>query len=109
MGELLGGFHPSDSFRGFKEGFIFKYGLKGLGYYEDASVAELERKATAKADEERRAALAEHRAAETNPEEIELDMDLDDEEDALGAAAPAPAAARASNFNPEEIEIDFED
>lgn len=104
--ELLGSFQPSDLFQGARPGYVFKNGLKGLGYYEDANVHELEGRAREKAEEERRAAQAERRAAAAeNPEEIELDMDLDDDE----PAAPPPPVARASNFNPEEIELNFED
>jgi pre-mRNA-splicing factor SYF1 len=73
--ELLGGFQPADYFQGARPGFVFKVGLKGCGYYEDASVSELERRASAKVEEEKRAAIAERRAAAAeNPEEIELDM-----------------------------------
>jgi len=107
--ELLGGYEPAETFQGARPGFAFKLGLKGLGYYEDASIQELETRAREKAEEERRAALAERRAAAAeNPEEIELDMDLDDEEE-VDAPASSSAPARASNFNPEEIELDFED
>eukprot|EP00928_Gymnodinium_smaydae_P070601 TRINITY_DN54408_c0_g1_i1.p1 TRINITY_DN54408_c0_g1~~TRINITY_DN54408_c0_g1_i1.p1 ORF type:complete len:968 (+),score=248.96 TRINITY_DN54408_c0_g1_i1:128-3031(+) len=113
--ELLGAFQPAETFEGMRPGYIFKLGLKGLGYYEDGSIQELEARAAAKAKAEREAALAEHRrAAQANPEEIELDMDLDDDEEeadapAASSSAAAPAAPRASNFNPEEIELDFED
>jgi len=113
--ELLGSFQPAAEFEGPRQGFVFKAGLKGLGYYEDASVQVLERRAAEKAENERREAMAERRAlASENPEEIELDMDLDDdgEEEAGGAAASsssAAPAARASKFNPEEIELNFED
>merc|ERR1712232_543754 len=112
--ELLSEFQASEVFQGFRQGFIFKLGLKGLGYYEDASVSELEAKAVRKAEDERRAALAERKAAaQSNPEELELDLDLDDDDEDGGAAPSAssagPPPARASNFNPEEIELDFED
>jgi pre-mRNA-splicing factor SYF1 len=108
--ELLAQFQPTETFQGVRPGYVFKLGLKGLGYYEDASVRELELRATKKAEDEKKAALAERRAAaQNNPEELELDLDLDDDDDDAGAA-PAPSQpARASNFNPEEIELDFED
>eukprot|EP00929_Paragymnodinium_shiwhaense_P108262 TRINITY_DN74592_c0_g1_i1.p1 TRINITY_DN74592_c0_g1~~TRINITY_DN74592_c0_g1_i1.p1 ORF type:complete len:974 (-),score=330.62 TRINITY_DN74592_c0_g1_i1:111-3032(-) len=112
--ELLGNFQPAEAFQGARQGMVFKAGLKGLGYYEDASVQVLERRSAEKAEEERRQAMAERRAlAAENPEEIELDMDLDDDEEegaapASSSSAPAPAA-RASKFNPEEIELNFED
>mmetsp|Transcript_21367 Transcript_21367/g.47607 ORF Transcript_21367/g.47607 Transcript_21367/m.47607 type:complete len:955 (+) Transcript_21367:58-2922(+) len=101
--ELIGNFEPSDSFKGAKTGYAFKLGIKGMGYYEDASAQELEKRSRAAADAERKAALAERRAAAENPEEIELDMD-EEEEDA-DAAASSSAAAK----NPEEIELNFDD
>ena len=36
-------FQPSDRFRGRVEGFVFKMGPRGLGYYEDVGLGELER------------------------------------------------------------------
>jgi len=69
-----------------------------LGYYEDASLPELEARIRAAAEEERKAeqdALRARReaAAEANPEEIDLDLDLDEDDDAPAAAPPAPAPA----------------
>ncbi|CAE8601810.1 unnamed protein product, partial [Polarella glacialis] len=104
--ELLGNYEPADGFEGARKGFVFKLGVRGLGYYEDASAAELEARSRAAADAERKAAQAERKAAAANPEEIELDMD-DDEEDEEEAAPPSAASRVASN--PEEIEVNFED
>lgn len=117
--ELLAIFEPCSTFQGKRPGFIFKMGVKGLGYYEDQSVATLEARAAQAAEEERQAAKLARRAAEANPEEIELEMDFDDDDDGGRAAPsappvpapptpPAPAAAPARG-NPEEIELDLED
>mmetsp|Transcript_112671 Transcript_112671/g.283248 ORF Transcript_112671/g.283248 Transcript_112671/m.283248 type:complete len:977 (+) Transcript_112671:106-3036(+) len=114
--ELMGNFQPSETFNGARAGFVFKLGVKGLGYYEDASVAQMEARSRAEAEKERKAVAAEQRQAAANPEEIELDMDLDDDDDDGGegggasstpAAPPGPAAPVAGN--PEEIELNFED
>lgn len=102
--ELMGSFEPSDVFQGFKQGLVFKLGVKGLGYYEDSSLAQMEAKmrAAKAADEPARAAVAER---EANPEEIDMDLD-DDEEDAVEPEVPAAASSRT---NPEEIDLNFED
>mmetsp|Transcript_63107 Transcript_63107/g.162498 ORF Transcript_63107/g.162498 Transcript_63107/m.162498 type:complete len:962 (+) Transcript_63107:93-2978(+) len=102
--ELIGNFEPSDVWKGAKPGYAFKLGIKGLGYYEDASAAELEARSRAAADAERKALLAERKAASENPEEIELDMD---DEDETGGAASSSAAEPFKN--PEEIELNFDD
>lgn len=105
--ELISDFQPCESFKGRRPGFVFKLGVKGLGYYEDKSLHELESRIREAAEEEKKAERAEKlKAAETeaNPEEIELDMDLDEDDD----DAPPPQAAAAAS-NPEEIELDFED
>jgi len=118
--ELLAGFQPCEGFRGPREGFVFKLGVKGLGYYEDATIAELESRSAAAAEQERRTAEASRKSAEANPEEIELDMDLDEDEDeeaggtgaaSSGSAAnpPGARAAAPADSNPEEIELSFED
>lgn len=107
--ELLSDFHPTESFTGARPGFVFKLGVKGLGYYEDKSLNELESRIREAAEEEKKAERAERLKASTteaNPEEIELDMDLDEDDDAPEAP---PQAAAASASNPEEIELDFED
>eukprot|EP00930_Biecheleria_cincta_P082485 TRINITY_DN7220_c0_g2_i1.p1 TRINITY_DN7220_c0_g2~~TRINITY_DN7220_c0_g2_i1.p1 ORF type:complete len:957 (-),score=230.22 TRINITY_DN7220_c0_g2_i1:93-2963(-) len=104
--ELLGKFEPCEAFEGVRPGFAFKLGIKGLGYYEDASLKDIEARSAAAAAAERKALAQERKAAEANPEEIELDMD-DDEEDDDDAPAPAPSASAARNT--EEIAIDFED
>mmetsp|Transcript_37540 Transcript_37540/g.86680 ORF Transcript_37540/g.86680 Transcript_37540/m.86680 type:complete len:885 (+) Transcript_37540:71-2725(+) len=105
--ELLGAFEPSAGFQGRRPGFVFKLGLHGLGYYEDASLAQLEQKAAARAEAQRRAAVAaQNDAAEKNPEEIELDLDDDD---AASQAPPAPPAPADAASNPEEIELDLDD
>jgi DnaJ-domain-containing protein 1 len=111
--ELIGTFYPSDRWTGKRPGFVFKLGVKGVGYYEDASIQEIEARARAAEQKERAALNAEAKASKVdNPEEIELDMDLDDEEEgdvgASGSAAPAAAAAPAPG-NSEEIELNFED
>lgn len=110
--ELISEFQPCDAFAGARRGFVFKMGVKGLGYYEDSSLEAMEARIRQQADEERRAekaAALERRqaAAEANPEEIELDMD--DEDDDAPTSAPAAPAAPAVVSNPEEIELDFED
>jgi len=105
--ELMSDFKPSEAFAGAKPGFVFKLGVKGLGYYEDSTLDELEDRIKRAAEAEKQAVRAERAqaaASETNPEEIELDMDLDDEDDDAGASAPAASAS-----NPEEIELSFED
>lgn len=116
--ELMGQFDPAETFKGVRKGFIFKLGVKGLGYYEDASVAEMEARSRAEAERERRALQAERGEAAqeaSNPEEIELDLDLDDEGDAAGGGAASssgssrPQAAAPAVGNPEEIELNFED
>merc|ERR1719401_2043417 len=33
--ELMGQFEPADTFQGLRRGYLFKLGVKGLGYYED--------------------------------------------------------------------------
>lgn len=104
--ELLGKFEPSEVFEGARPGFAFKLGIKGLGYYEDSSLKDIEARSAAAAAAERKALAQERKAAETNPEEIELDMDDDDEDD---DDAPAPAPSASSARNTEEIAIDFED
>jgi len=107
--ELLSEFQPAESFSGAKAGFVFKLGVKGLGYYEDTSLHDLETKIRKAAEDEKRAERAERAAAvatEANPEEIELDMDLDDDDD---AASPEKAGGQAAGDNPEEIELDFDD
>merc|ERR1719277_1257695 len=103
--ELLSQFHPADTFEGARKGFIFKLGIKGLGYYEDTSISELEARSRENADRERREAEAAREARKTtNAEEIELDLDLDDDDDddagtgaASSSSAPPPAAPVASN------------
>jgi len=107
--ELLSDYHPTEGFTGARPGFVFKLGVKGLGYYEDKSLYELEARIRDAAEEEKKAERAERLKAattEANPEEIELDMDLDEDDDAPEAP---PQAAAASASNPEEIELDFED
>merc|ERR1719329_1625703 len=93
--ELLCTFEPSESFRGARPGFVFKMGVKGLGYYEDSSLLQLEAKIAANTEQERQAETAGRRQAEANPEELELDLDDDDEE---------PPAVAAAAGNAEEIE-----
>ncbi|CAE7379573.1 fand [Symbiodinium sp. CCMP2456] len=106
--ELLGNFEPAEGFEGPRDGFIFKLGIKGLGYYEDSSLREIEARSAAAAAAERKALAAERKATEANPEEIELDLDDDEDEDAAPEAAPSgPAAPMASNA--EEIELNVED
>lgn len=102
--ELLAGFQASEQFAGAREGYVFKLGVRGLGYYEDCSLAALEARSGAAAERERQAAA--ERGPPANPEEIELDMDLDD--DAEPAVHQGPDV-RATN--PEEIELslDLED
>merc|ERR1719436_1022739 len=103
--ELMGKFEPSETFEGARAGYVFKLGVKGLGYYEDASVAQMEARSRAEAEKERKAVAAERRQAAANPEEIELDMDLDDDDggdegggaSSAAAAAPGPAAPVAGN------------
>jgi len=110
--ELMSAFEPTQAFLGARPGYVFKLGVKGLGYYEDVSLAELEARARARAEQERKEATAAARAAEKNPEEIDLELDLDDEPEDGGAAEPgpaAPAAATISARNPEEIDLDFDD
>jgi len=110
--ELMGNFQPAETFQGVRAGYVFKLGVKGLGYYEDASVAQMEARSRAEAEKERKAVAAERRESAANPEEIELDMDLDDDGDddaGASAAAAAPAAAAPLAGNPEEIELNFED
>merc|ERR1712224_1046579 len=106
----MGAFEPSNTFQGARAGYIFKLGVKGLGYYEDATIHEMEARSRAEAEKERRAAIAELKGgaagAADNPEEIELDMDLDEE---VGEEAAAPTPARPAANNPEEIELNFED
>jgi len=109
--ELLSEFLPSETFTGERKGYVFKLGVKGLGYYEDTTLEHMERRIREQAEEEKRAERAERMQAatdEANPEEIELDMDLDEDDD---AASPDKAAAASSSVmdNPEEIELDFED
>lgn len=78
--ELMGQFEPTETFSGPRKGYVFKLGVKGLGYYEDASVAEMEARSQREAEQERQALQEERaQAKESNPEEIELDMDLDEE------------------------------
>lgn len=103
--ELMGGFEPSDSFKGARPGFVFKLGVKGLGYYEDASSSELEARAARERERERQEAVAARQTAEANPEEIELDMD-DDEEIPPGGTETPPA--RPASNNPEEIDLDLD-
>lgn len=108
--ELLGKFEPAETWEGIRDGFIFKLGIKGLGYYEDSSLQQIEARSAAAAAAERKALAAEQRAQEANPEEIELDMD-DDEDDAPGAEPPPAAsssAAVAMTAN-SEIELNVED
>lgn len=113
--ELFGQFEPSDTFEGARKGLIFKLGVKGLGYYEDSSVQEMEGRIRAEAERERAQAKREKQAAPGNDEEIELDLDDDDEDEgaasASSSAAPAasPFVAQASASNPEEIELNLED
>mmetsp|Transcript_67838 Transcript_67838/g.220860 ORF Transcript_67838/g.220860 Transcript_67838/m.220860 type:complete len:387 (+) Transcript_67838:2015-3175(+) len=117
--ELMGQFQPGEEFEGARKGYVFKLGVKGLGYYEDASVADMEARSRAEAEAERRAAAAEMRASggsaagpvASNPEEIELDMDMDDEEEggASSSAPSAPSMATRAAGNPEEINLNFED
>jgi len=112
--ELMGQFEPADTFQGFRRGYLFKLGVKGLGYYEDEPGAGGPAAAAAPAS----AAAAPRAApqAAENPEEIELNLD-DEDDDADGggaaasssAAAAAPAAARPSGRNPEEIELNLDD
>ncbi|CAK0886632.1 unnamed protein product, partial [Prorocentrum cordatum] len=97
--ELLSEFQPAESFLGKRKGMIFKLGVKGLGYYEDSSIQELEARARRAAQEEREVVAEERRAAAPNPEEIDLQLDDDEDE-----PEPAPQPT-----NPEEIEINFED
>jgi len=109
--ELMGAFEPTNTFQGARAGYIFKLGVKGLGYYEDATIHEMEARSRAEAEKERRAAIAELKGGVAaggadNPEEIELDMDLDEE---VGEEAAASAPARPAANNPEEIELNFED
>jgi len=108
--ELLGSFQPAEKYEGSREGHIFKLGIKGLGYYEDASLAQMEARSAAAAAEEQKAARRQKKAAAAaaeNPEEIELDMDDDEQDDEVGPSAPTPVPAAAGN--PEEIELDLED
>jgi hypothetical protein len=98
--ELLSEFQPTERFLGARKGMIFKLGVKGLGYYEDSSIQELEARARRAAQEEREVVAEERRAAAPNPEEIDLQLDDDDEDEPEPAAQPR---------NPEEIEINFED
>merc|ERR1711920_616266 len=106
--ELLAGFFPAETYEGTRKGYIFKLGVKGLGYYEDASISDLEARSRENAQKERRAAeQAREAQRQANAEEIELDLDLDDDDDDGDAGAPAasssaPAAPVASN--PDEIE-----
>jgi hypothetical protein len=115
--ELIGTFYPSDTFKGKRPGFIFKLGVKGQGYYEDASINEIEARSRAAEAKERESIVKETKKV-ANPEEIELDMDLDDEDDDGGgggggasgsASSSAPAAAAPVVGNSEEIELNFED
>eukprot|EP00440_Ansanella_granifera_P025146 gb/GFBE01027317.1/.p1 GENE.gb/GFBE01027317.1/~~gb/GFBE01027317.1/.p1 ORF type:complete len:948 (+),score=285.40 gb/GFBE01027317.1/:1-2844(+) len=103
--ELLGKFEPADGFEGPRQGFVFKVGIKGLGYYEDTSLQQIEARSAAAAAAERKALAAERKAAEVNPEEIELDMDDDEEDEDAGPSGPAAPMAG----NSEEIELNFED
>lgn len=109
--ELLSQFQPSEIFDGARKGFAFKLGIKGLGYYEDTTIADLEARSRENADRERREANEAREARKTtNTEEIELDLDLDDDDEAdMGASASSAPAAAAVDSNPEEIELDFED
>uniref|UniRef100_A0A7S1RQK7 Pre-mRNA-splicing factor Syf1/CRNKL1-like C-terminal HAT-repeats domain-containing protein n=1 Tax=Alexandrium catenella TaxID=2925 RepID=A0A7S1RQK7_ALECA len=122
--ELLSGFEPAEAFQGARRGSVFKLGVKGLGYYEDASIADLENRSAVAAEQERRSAAVARKSAAANPEEIELDMDLDEDEDEgagagagssgsaarpPGAGAHAPGVGAAAPGNPEEIELNFED
>jgi len=113
--ELMGRFEPADAFAGARPGMIFKLGVKGLGYYEDASVAEMEARSRAEAEKQRAAAAAERGEAPKNDEEIELDLDDDDEDEAGGAGGAASSSAASSSSamparsNPEEIELNLED
>merc|ERR1719171_428825 len=86
--ETLGDFIVADRFTGAKEGYVFKMGSRGLGYYEDADLRTLKAKRMA---EEKGTAIP----AGENPEEIDLDLD-DDEDD----------GGRPSNANPEEIDLE---
>merc|ERR1712151_915960 len=69
--ELLAGFFPAEAFEGARKGFIFKLGVKGLGYYEDASISDLEARSRENAQKERRAAeQAREAQRQANAEEI---------------------------------------
>jgi len=103
--ELLGRFEPADGWEGVRAGFIFKLGIKGLGYYEDSSIKEIEARSAAAAAAERKALQAERNTAEANPEEIELDMDEDEDEEEAAPSGPATTMAG----NSEEISLNFED
>eukprot|EP00405_Crypthecodinium_cohnii_P040860 CAMPEP_0206553906 /NCGR_PEP_ID=MMETSP0325_2-20121206/16885_1 /ASSEMBLY_ACC=CAM_ASM_000347 /TAXON_ID=2866 /ORGANISM="Crypthecodinium cohnii, Strain Seligo" /LENGTH=969 /DNA_ID=CAMNT_0054053921 /DNA_START=161 /DNA_END=3066 /DNA_ORIENTATION=+ len=115
--ELMCKFEPSDTFTGARPGYIFKLGVKGVGYYEDTSIERIEARQRAEAEAERRAAAQELRAQQrggasaANPEEIEFDMDAEDEDEGAGSsAAPTPAQAAAQPAgNPEEIDLNLED
>jgi len=105
--ELMGRFEPADAFAGARAGMMFKLGVKGLGYYEDSSVAEMEARSRAEAQREREAVARDRHSAPANPEEIELDLDDDDDEDEAASSSAGPAVA--SRSNPEEIELNLED
>mmetsp|Transcript_59329 Transcript_59329/g.138202 ORF Transcript_59329/g.138202 Transcript_59329/m.138202 type:complete len:886 (+) Transcript_59329:105-2762(+) len=97
--ELLAAFHPSEGFEGGRHGFIFKLGVKGLGYYEDAAITDLEDRSAAAAEQEKKVAAAARKAAEANPEEIELNFDdieeqpIPDEVTRLSSASGASSKA----------------
>lgn len=106
--ELIAGFEPAERFTGVRSGYVFKLGVKGLGYYEDASLAELERRSAVAARREREGATAVSQEATANPEEIELDMDLDDDDEQEVGGTSTTGGAQMLD-NPEEIALDFED
>merc|ERR1712183_1192281 len=64
--ELIAGFEPAERFTGVRSGYVFKLGVKGLGYYEDASLAELEMRSAAAARREREGATAVSQEATAN-------------------------------------------
>jgi len=103
--EQLGFFEASPRFVGAKPGFVFKLGVRGVGYYEDKDIGALEARASERDEQEKRAALmaAKGGVVDANPEELDLDLDDDEEE------GQEPATAAAGGANPEEIELDLDD
>jgi len=86
--EARANFEPCDSFQGSRLGYVYKLGVKGLGYYED-------NEAYASKTQPKKA-----RTNVVNPEEIDIGLDLEEME--VPAGVFGDLAETAANLVPPE-------